>query len=181
MDKLFLTQVFRVKASHMWTILLLQQWSGFQSPRITMSVSPVMPLSVRTWSGLFRTERSLWPNRAATRTTSAIFCWAMAASAYCSLMILTVESTAVTSSWWPSCRCSQVCWSGVTYLTYLLKHFVHATIFVLTAAVCLQKCKNGGECVGPNTCHCPVGWEGLQCQTREFINDTYTLPQLHSD
>ena len=123
MDKLFLTQVFRVKASHMWTILLLQQWSGFQSPRITMSVSPVMPLSVRTWSGLFRTERSLWPNRAATRTTSAIFCWAMAASAYCSLMILTVESTAVTSSWWPSCRCSQVCWSGVTYLTYLLKHY----------------------------------------------------------
>lgn len=39
---------------------------------------------------------------------------------------------------------------------------------VLTEAVCLQKCKNGGECVGPNTCHCAIGWEGLQCQTREY-------------
>ena len=81
-----------------------------------------------------------------------------------------------------SCSFIQPTVQHLFYLkTYLLKHFVHATIFVLTAAVCLQKCKNGGECVGPNTCHCPVGWEGLQCQTREFINDTYTLPQLHSD
>lgn len=40
-------------------------------------------------------------------------------------------------------------------------------LFVLALAVCLQKCKNGGECVGPNTCHCPNGWEGLQCQTGE--------------
>lgn len=45
-------------------------------------------------------------------------------------------------------------------------------------AVCLQKCKNGGECVGPNTCHCPAGWEGLQCQTRKsnwYISDHYTV------
>ncbi|XP_052355052.1 wnt inhibitory factor 1-like isoform X3 [Oncorhynchus keta] len=29
---------------------------------------------------------------------------------------------------------------------------------------CLQKCLNGGECVGHNTCHCPPGWQGMLCQ-----------------
>lgn len=48
---------------------------------------------------------------------------------------------------------------------------VHVSLSVLAVAVCLQKCKNGGECLGPNTCHCPVGWEGLQCQTGELIHD----------
>lgn len=42
--------------------------------------------------------------------------------------------------------------------------------FFFPAAVCLQKCKNGGECVGPNTCQCPTGWEGLQCQTGGLIH-----------
>lgn len=45
----------------------------------------------------------------------------------------------------------------------------------LNAAVCLQKCKNGGECLGPNTCQCPTGWEGLQCQTGGFINQIVNL------
>lgn len=45
----------------------------------------------------------------------------------------------------------------------------------LAAAVCLQKCKNGGECLGPNTCQCSTGWEGLQCQTGGFIHQIVHL------
>lgn len=58
---------------------------------------------------------------------------------------------------------------------------VHTSLSVLTAAVCLQKCKNGGECLGPNTCHCPAGWEGLQCQTREFDHETTMQRYRDSD
>lgn len=47
--------------------------------------------------------------------------------------------------------------------------------FSLAAAVCLQKCKNGGECLGPNTCQCATGWEGLQCQTGGFIHQVVNL------
>ncbi len=36
-------------------------------------------------------------------------------------------------------------------------------------AVCLQKCLNGGECVGPNTCHCHPGWRGTLCQIRKWF------------
>lgn len=42
----------------------------------------------------------------------------------------------------------------------------------LFAAICFQKCKNGGECIAPGTCHCPTTWEGMQCQIRkptEFV------------
>lgn len=37
----------------------------------------------------------------------------------------------------------------------------------LFAAICFQKCKNGGECIAPNVCHCPASWEGVQCQIRK--------------
>ncbi|KAM6984926.1 epidermal growth factor-like protein 7 [Aplochiton taeniatus] len=32
-------------------------------------------------------------------------------------------------------------------------------------AVCGQACVNGGTCVRPNHCTCPLGWMGHQCQT----------------
>lgn len=37
----------------------------------------------------------------------------------------------------------------------------------LFAAICVQKCKNGGECIAPSICHCPAAWEGMQCQIRK--------------
>ncbi|XP_076436572.1 epidermal growth factor-like protein 8 [Babylonia areolata] len=30
--------------------------------------------------------------------------------------------------------------------------------------VCGQPCQNGGKCVAPDTCQCPDGWSGPQCQ-----------------
>ncbi|XP_035523687.1 epidermal growth factor-like protein 7 [Morone saxatilis] len=32
-------------------------------------------------------------------------------------------------------------------------------------AVCGQPCVNGGTCLRPNQCACPLGWTGPQCQT----------------
>ncbi|XP_062414880.1 epidermal growth factor-like protein 7 [Pungitius pungitius] len=32
-------------------------------------------------------------------------------------------------------------------------------------AVCGQPCENGGTCLRPNQCTCPLGWKGRQCQT----------------
>ncbi|CAJ1070220.1 epidermal growth factor-like protein 7 [Xyrichtys novacula] len=32
-------------------------------------------------------------------------------------------------------------------------------------AVCGQPCMNGGTCLRPNQCACPLGWTGHQCQT----------------
>ncbi|KAM4527958.1 epidermal growth factor-like protein 7 [Odontesthes bonariensis] len=32
-------------------------------------------------------------------------------------------------------------------------------------AVCGQPCVNGGTCLKPNQCACPLGWTGHQCQT----------------
>ncbi|KAB0345292.1 hypothetical protein FD754_022218 [Muntiacus muntjak] len=33
-----------------------------------------------------------------------------------------------------------------------------------TKTVCFQKCKTGGECMAPSTCHCPTTWAGEECQ-----------------
>lgn len=48
-------------------------------------------------------------------------------------------------------------------------------MLLLSPASCLQKCLNGGECVGANTCHCAPGWQGILCQIREYPNQTLTL------
>ncbi|KAI1904717.1 hypothetical protein AGOR_G00008580 [Albula goreensis] len=32
-------------------------------------------------------------------------------------------------------------------------------------AVCVQDCVNGGTCMRPNHCACPLGWTGRRCQT----------------
>lgn len=42
-------------------------------------------------------------------------------------------------------------------------------------AVCLQKCLNGGECIGPNICECPEGWVGMLCQTRKCCSHYHRL------
>lgn len=36
-------------------------------------------------------------------------------------------------------------------------------------AVCGQACVNGGTCLRPNHCACPLGWTGHQCQTGEHL------------
>ncbi|XP_017655808.1 epidermal growth factor-like protein 7 isoform X7 [Nannospalax galili] len=33
------------------------------------------------------------------------------------------------------------------------------------AAICQPPCGNGGSCIEPGRCHCPVGWQGDTCQT----------------
>ncbi|XP_035536737.1 uncharacterized protein LOC118342352 isoform X1 [Morone saxatilis] len=76
------------------------------------------------WSGLTGTGASTRP----TRTPNATSCCPTAASSSCSSMSPTAESITATSSWWPSCRCSQVVTSGVCRpdaaapLQQLLKH-----------------------------------------------------------
>lgn len=46
--------------------------------------------------------------------------------------------------------------------------FLFFNLFIfLFLAVCFQKCKNGGECIAPGICHCPVTWEGARCQIRK--------------
>ena len=31
-------------------------------------------------------------------------------------------------------------------------------------ATCTNPCQNGGRCTAPDTCTCPVGWIGMQCE-----------------
>jgi len=39
------------------------------------------------------------------------------------------------------------------------------------SATCTQICENGGRCVGPDTCDCPAGWEGIDC-TKPICSST---------
>ena len=43
------------------------------------------------------------------------------------------------------------------------KRNVQSKIFLSLTAICEHKCKNGGNCIGPNLCHCPVGYTGNSC------------------
>lgn len=45
-------------------------------------------------------------------------------------------------------------------------------------AVCGQPCLNGGTCLRPNQCACPLGWTGHQCQTGTCAHTIYL--QSHS-
>ena len=40
---------------------------------------------------------------------------------------------------------------------------MQSKIFLSMIAICENKCKNGGHCIGPNLCHCPVGYTGNSC------------------
>lgn len=37
-------------------------------------------------------------------------------------------------------------------------------VYSSVAAVCDEKCQNGGDCVSPNNCSCVPGFTGAQCQ-----------------
>lgn len=61
-------------------------------------------------------------------------------------------------------------------LTTQTRHVHLLTRFTSTcSAICLQKCLNGGECVGPNACECPGGWAGALCQTRKCSLDYHSF------
>ena len=47
----------------------------------------------------------------------------------------------------------------------------------LIAAICESGCENGGQCVGPNQCACPWGFQGPQCQ--EDIDECSMGPEIH--
>lgn len=36
--------------------------------------------------------------------------------------------------------------------------------FPFDLAICKSSCKHGGRCVKPNTCKCPIGFNGQQCE-----------------
>lgn len=35
----------------------------------------------------------------------------------------------------------------------------------VTAAVCDPPCQNGGDCLAPGHCSCPISWGGDRCET----------------
>ena len=42
-------------------------------------------------------------------------------------------------------------------------------------AVCVPECENGGECTGPNQCHCPAHYSGPRCQNGIICMHSYSL------
>ena len=52
--------------------------------------------------------------------------------------------------------------------------------FLRIAAICLKPCENGGECIGPNQCNCPAGWDGQSCDQRECTETTCNVVRIHS-
>ena len=57
-----------------------------------------------------------------------------------------------------------VCSRGVATSRYPC--ILHYTLL----AICDPACENGGTCTAPNTCDCPEGYAGNQCQRGMFIN-----------
>lgn len=52
---------------------------------------------------------------------------------------------------------------------FLSKEYVKiAMIFKMFTAVCMQPCKNGGKCIGPNRCACLYGFTGNHCEVGEL-------------
>lgn len=56
---------------------------------------------------------------------------------------------------------------GITVLCISKSEYLSkcVTIEISLAAICVKPCVNGGTCVRPNLCACPLGWKGYQCQT----------------
>ena len=58
---------------------------------------------------------------------------------------------------------------GIAYSLYKVCVLGGECITALTssncAAICFPPCQNGGLCVLPGTCHCPLKYEGHRCQT----------------
>ena len=47
---------------------------------------------------------------------------------------------------------------------FLLKFQPCILPHVLYTAVCYPPCENGGTCIIPGTCICPVDWQGHRCE-----------------
>lgn len=76
------------------------------------------------------------------------------------------------------------CYTLTVFRTEALVHIqrstLHWCVWFCLPASCLQKCLNGGECVGANTCHCALGWQGTLCQIREYPIKTRPQTMAHS-
>ena len=59
------------------------------------------------------------------------------------------------------------CENGMIYLLYEYFH-VFPFPYTLCLAICDPACENGGTCTAPNTCDCPEGYSGNQCQRGMF-------------
>ena len=44
-----------------------------------------------------------------------------------------------------------------------------SSLVLLPSDVCSTSCRNGGTCVGPNTCSCPAGHTGKDCSSRTSV------------
>ncbi len=62
----------------------------------------------------------------------------------------------------------------------LFYYSVYSTLSAdyIILAICNPRCENGGNCVSPGVCSCPVGlFTGLLCRDRKFnIFPLYTFP-----
>ena len=54
---------------------------------------------------------------------------------------------------------------------------VHNLHFFSASAICEAGCENGGQCVGPNQCACPYGFQGPLCQ--DDIDECSMEPSVH--
>ena len=56
--------------------------------------------------------------------------------------------------------------------------FLWCIICIFSAsAICEAGCENGGQCVGPNQCACPYGFQGPLCQ--DDIDECSMEPSVH--
>ena len=47
-----------------------------------------------------------------------------------------------------------------------IHYLKHHSYFI---AICEPECYNGGKCVSPGVCVCPVGFEGDLCKSGEYF------------
>jgi hypothetical protein len=63
---------------------------------------------------------------------------------------------------------STVTLQALQYLSRIL-NVVFTWSFILFLATCSINCMNGGRCVSPDVCTCPVGYTGTYCQTGNIL------------
>ena len=54
---------------------------------------------------------------------------------------------------------------------------VSLSVIFSASAICEAGCENGGQCVGPNQCACPYGFQGPLCQ--DDIDECSMEPSVH--
>ena len=69
----------------------------------------------------------------------------------------------------------------ILYYNYSNKIVVNSFLTIISnpyfIAICKQPCENGGWCVSPNQCQCPVGFTGNSCG--EDINECLLSVSVH--